>query len=205
MLFARQHLFFFKKIGKLVRKISQDGLKYLNISTSPPSVRSILLAEAKNNAAATSAVVVADNATENELTAGTADEAPPASSASSSSSSSCVSSSSNGLSTTLVTSLPTPVCAAAPMTSPVKLPLTDGEVTSPLAEGEELMTSAPEELVVAGGEGQIYYMLVDENSQLENQTILIGRRPVIGMSSSIFMSEFWIRLCFREPIGPETF
>jgi hypothetical protein len=78
-----------------------------------------------------------------------------------------------------VTSLPTPaVCAAALMTSPAKLPPTaDGEVTSPL----ELMTSAPEELVVAGGEGQIYYMLVDENSQLENQTILIGKRPVIRM------------------------
>jgi hypothetical protein len=69
------------------------------------------------------------------------------------------------------------------MTSPVKLPPTgDGEVTSPPAAGEELMTSAPEELVVAAGEGQIYYMLVDENSQLENQTILIGRRPVIRMS-----------------------
>jgi hypothetical protein len=179
------------------------------------------LAEAKNNVAATSAVVVADKAIGNELTAGTADEAPPVSSDSSSScvssssascvsssSSSCVSSSSNGLSTTLVTSLPTPVCAAALMTSPVKLPPTgDGEVTSPVAAGEELMTSAPEELVVAGGEGQIYYMLVDENSQLENQTILIGRRPVtrIRMSSSWENIRDVDLIMFKIPNGSETF
>jgi hypothetical protein len=162
------------------------------------------LAEAKNNVAATAAVVVADTATEKALAAGKgADEAPPVSI---DSSSSCVSSSSNGLSTTLVTSLPTPVCAAALMTSPVKLPPTaDGEVTSPVAAGEELMTSAP----LGGEEGQIYYMLVDENSQLENQTILIGRRPG---HQNVFVyfcmgkcQEFWIRLCCREPIGPETF
>jgi hypothetical protein len=161
------------------------------------------LAEAKNNVAATS---VADKATENESAAGKADEAPPVSIDSISSSSSCVSSSSNGLSTTLVTSLPTPVCAAALMTSPVKLPPTgDGEVTSPVAAGEELMTSAP----LGGEEGQIYYMLVDENSQLENQTILIGRRPVIRMSS--FMSA-WENVessgsdyVFKIPNGPKTF
>jgi hypothetical protein len=87
--------------------------------------------------------------------------------------------------------------------------LPPAEVTSPVVEGEELMTSAPEELVVAGAEGQIYYMLVDENSQLENQTILIGRRPVIRMSSFIYACEnvksSGSDYVIGNLIGPETF
>jgi hypothetical protein len=153
---------------------------------------------------------MADTATDNELAAGKADEAPPVSIDSSSSScvsssSSCVSSSSNGPSTTLVSSLPTPaVCAAALMTSPVKLPPTaDGEVTSPVAAGEELMTSAP----LGGEEGQIYYMLVDENSQLENQTILIGRRsseclPFISAWENI---RYLDTIMFKIPNRPKMF
>jgi len=136
-----------------------------------------LLAEAKNNVASSSAVAVADikpDVPVVDLAAGKSD-APPASVDSSSciTGSSCVSSTSNGLITTLVNAVPAPVCAAA-------------LVTSPSMAAEEVMTSPAmggEELVVAAGEGQIYYMLVDENSQLENQTILIGKRSV--MSSSL--------------------